>query len=152
MDDDNAARRREVSTLLRVALRTGAEVVTCANDFLEGEDPPPDEEEDDDEDADDADDKADRDDDGDNNDDYDDDDANGNGNGQGNAPEQFERGAPATASPSGGQYVPLGAAAAVGIFRNSFGQGVSIGVHTTFKKPLARTRLFRLSPPVAAAR
>lgn len=115
MDDDNVARRREVSTLLRVALRTGAEVVTCANDFLQGEDPPPDEV------ADDAEEGQD--------DEYEEDtrseDASEHVGG-------VERGADA----SSGHYVPLGAAAAVGIFRNAFGGG---GVTSTPRASINRS-------------
>lgn len=102
MDDDNVARRREVSTLLRVALRTGAEVVTCANDFLQGEDPPPDEE------ADDAEEGQD--------DEYQEDARSEDGS-------EHVGGVERGADVSSGQYVPLGAAAAVGIFRNAFGGG-----------------------------
>lgn len=85
MDDDNVARRREVRVLLAVAMRTGAEIVTCANDFLEGNDPPRDEVVDDDGDADDT----------------------------------LEH--HAIGGQSTGQYVPLGGAAAAGLFRNAFG-------------------------------
>jgi glycosyltransferase involved in cell wall biosynthesis len=100
MDDDNAARRREVSTLLRVALRTGAEVVTCANNFFAGEDPPPDDEEDDDEEE------------------EEEDETYGGGVGMDVAGGGAKNN---NSHASSGQYAPLGAAAAVGIFRNAFG-------------------------------
>jgi glycosyltransferase involved in cell wall biosynthesis len=40
MDDDNVARPHEVSTLVRVAEHTGADLVGCFVDLLEGTDPP----------------------------------------------------------------------------------------------------------------
>jgi glycosyltransferase involved in cell wall biosynthesis len=40
MDDDNYAKPAEVSTLVSVAQRTGADVLTCQLDQFEGDDPP----------------------------------------------------------------------------------------------------------------
>jgi glycosyltransferase involved in cell wall biosynthesis len=40
MDDDNVAKPEEVSTLVQVARRTGADLVSCAMDFFWGEDAP----------------------------------------------------------------------------------------------------------------
>jgi glycosyltransferase involved in cell wall biosynthesis/GT2 family glycosyltransferase len=40
MDDDNVAKPHEVSTFVRVAQRTGADVVSCALDFFSGDEPP----------------------------------------------------------------------------------------------------------------
>jgi glycosyltransferase involved in cell wall biosynthesis len=41
MDDDNIAKPNEVSTFVRVAQRTRADVVSCALDFFSGDAPPP---------------------------------------------------------------------------------------------------------------
>src|SRR5207253_8691679 len=40
MDDDNCAKPHELSTLVRVAARTGADVVTTFMDMFEGDGPP----------------------------------------------------------------------------------------------------------------
>ncbi|CAB4242787.1 protein of unknown function [Methylacidimicrobium sp. AP8] len=40
MDDDNVARPEELSTFVRVAQRTGADIVTCAQAVFQGEEPP----------------------------------------------------------------------------------------------------------------
>lgn len=41
MDDDNYAKPHEIEAFVRVALTTGAEVITCFRDFFTGFDPPP---------------------------------------------------------------------------------------------------------------
>ncbi len=41
MDDDNYAKPREISTFVKVALRTQADIVTCCMDYFEGNQPPP---------------------------------------------------------------------------------------------------------------
>ncbi|HUZ07318.1 MAG TPA: glycosyltransferase, partial [Candidatus Paceibacterota bacterium] len=40
MDDDNFARPEEISTFVRIALRTGADIVTSCMDYFEGTQPP----------------------------------------------------------------------------------------------------------------
>ena len=40
MDDDNIATKREISTFVDIAGRTGADVLTCANNYFYGVDPP----------------------------------------------------------------------------------------------------------------
>jgi len=40
MDDDNFARPEEISTFIRVARRTGADIVTACMDYFEGNEPP----------------------------------------------------------------------------------------------------------------
>jgi len=40
MDDDNYAKPHEISTFISVAFHTGADVVTCTNDYFYGNDPP----------------------------------------------------------------------------------------------------------------
>eukprot|EP00898_Chlorokybus_atmophyticus_P007290 jgi/Chlat1/7562/Chrsp63S07058 len=40
MDDDNIAKPHELSTFVGVAERTGADVLTCCNDYFYGDDPP----------------------------------------------------------------------------------------------------------------
>lgn len=41
MDDDNYAKRDEITTFVNVAAYTGADVLTCVNDYFFGNDPPP---------------------------------------------------------------------------------------------------------------
>ena len=41
MDDDNFAKRDEITTFVNVAAYTGADVLTCVNDYFFGNDPPP---------------------------------------------------------------------------------------------------------------
>ena len=41
MDDDNYAKREEITTFVNVAAFTGADVLTCVNDYFFGNDPPP---------------------------------------------------------------------------------------------------------------
>ena len=41
MDDDNFAKRDEITTFVNVAAYTNADVLTCVNDYFFGNDPPP---------------------------------------------------------------------------------------------------------------
>jgi hypothetical protein len=40
MDDDNVAKPHEIRTFLSVAMHTGAQVLTCVNDYFFGNDYP----------------------------------------------------------------------------------------------------------------